>query len=373
VVEMKGGGKGRKEGSHAFLEGFGHGIACLASVVSKVDPRRKALLQASCSVADTPGPAPQRSCDVSSRRKRYGEKKHLTPPSMEKSTCSWYYPILVTVKEGTLNRKVESLVDFLKRTLSSWNSVECITVDPRSEIFELDPYFALVIDVYFKDSVPSAQARRAAFGDPGDFETASSGTKDRFFLDELPIRIEYKDIALIDRLLERPLLYLKLLKNSGTYPFYRLESNKVIFDAGGAASGGAASGGAASGWIGEARERLSNFPDDAWIALGDSFRFKMEHYLSDMGAASFSGDKYFLLLSESGFLRYAAASIFMENRRFEPSHRDIEDQLHALPRIPEDFWSAWDAILQKEREIPASKRFEVARLLANSVYSLSAH
>jgi hypothetical protein len=282
---------------------------------------------------------------------------------VEKSTGSWYYPILVTVKEGTLNRKVESLVDFLKRTLSGWNSVECITVDPRSEIFELDPYFALVIDVYFKASVPSAQERRAAFGDPGDFETASSGTKDRFFLDELPIRIEYKDIAAIDRLLERPLLYLKLLKNSGTYPFYRLESNKVIFTA----------GGAAVGWIGEAREKLSNFPNDAWIALGDSFRFKMEHYLSDMGAASFSGDKYFLLLSESGFLRYAAASIFMENRRFEPSHRDIEDQLRALPRIPEDFWPAWDAILQKEREIPASKRFEVARLLANSVYSLSAH
>lgn len=277
---------------------------------------------------------------------------------MEKPTASWYYPILVTVKEGAVNHKVESLVDSLKRTLSGWDSVECITVDPRSEIFELDPYFALVIDVYFKASVPVARDRRAAFGDPGDFETAASGTKDRFFLDQLPIRIEYKDIDLVERLLQKPLQYLKLLKNSGTYPFYRLESNKVIFDG--------------SGWIDEARQELSHFPGEAWGALGDSFRFKMEHYLSDMGAASFSGDKYFLLLSESGFLRYAAASIFMENRRFEPSHRDIEDQLHELALIPEGFWPAWDAILQKEREIPAPKRFEIARLLASSVYSLSA-
>ncbi|MCX7026256.1 MAG: DUF4037 domain-containing protein [Spirochaetes bacterium] len=257
-----------------------------------------------------------------------------------------------------MNHRVESLVDFLKRTLSSWNSVECITVDPRSEIFDLDPYFALVIDVYYITSIPSAQERRAAFGDPGDFETAASGTKDRFFLDELPIRIEYKEIEALERLLERPIQYIKLLKNSGTYSFYRLESNKIIFDA--------------SGWIGKARGRLSNFPAEAWITLGDSFRSKMEHYLSDMGAASFSGDKYFLLLSEAGFLRYAAASVFMANRRFEPSHRDIEDHLRVFSLIPDDWWPAWNAILQKEGEIPAPKRFEIARLLASSVYSLSA-
>jgi hypothetical protein len=277
---------------------------------------------------------------------------------VEKSTDPWYYPILVTVKEGAVNHRVESLVEFLKSTLSGWDSVECITVDPRSEIFDLDPYFALVIDVYFRTSVPSASARRAAFGDPGDFETAASETKDRFFLEELPIRVEYKEIEAIERLLEAPVRNLRILKNSGTYAFYRLEHNKIIFDA--------------SGWIGRAREKLSTFPTEAWAALGDSFRSKMEHFLSDMGAASFSGDKYFLLLSEAGFLRYAAASIFMENRKFEPSHRDIDDQLRELALVPEGFWQAWDSILQKEGEIPAPKRFEKARLLAKSVYSLSA-
>jgi hypothetical protein len=252
--------------------------------------------------------------------------------------------------------KVEALTNFLKDTISGWSNVECITTDPRSEIFAYDPYFALVIDVYCSGKVPSSERRRDAFGDPGDFETAAGRTKDRFFLQEMPIRIEYKNIGVMNKLVARPTHHLKLLKNSGTYPFYRLKNNNVIFDA--------------SGWIGNVRGKLDNFPEEAWEALRDNFSAKMEHYLSDMGGASFSGDKFFLLLSESGFMRYAAASVFMVNRRFEPSHRDLEEHLRGLPVMPEGFWPIWDALLQKEREIPAEKRFEIARVLARSVLLL---
>ncbi|HWP69155.1 MAG TPA: hypothetical protein VN437_07625, partial [Rectinemataceae bacterium] len=109
--------------------------------------------------------------------------------------------------------------------------------------------------------------------------------------------------------------------------------------------------------------------ESAWEALLDNFSAKMEHFLADIGAASSSGDKFFLLLSEAGFMRFAAASLFMANRQFEPSHRDIEDHLRNLDSIPEGFWAAWDALLQKEVEIPALKRFEIARVLAGSVLS----
>lgn len=255
-----------------------------------------------------------------------------------------------------MEQKVEALTNFLKDTISGWSNVECITTDPRSEIFAYDPYFALVIDVYCRGKVPPASRRRDAFGDPGAFETAAGRTKDRFFLQEMPIRIEYKDIRNMNKLIARPTHHLKLLKNSGTYPFFRLAQNKVVFDA--------------SGWISKTRENLENFPDVAWEALRDSFSVQMEHYLSDMGAASFSGDKFFLLLSEAGFLRYAAASVFMVNKRFEPSHRDIEEHLRGLEKMPEGFWPLWDALLQKERDIPAEKRFEMARILAGSVLSL---
>ena len=171
--------------------------------------------------------------------------------------------------------------------------------------------------------VPSSAFRRDAFGDPGAFETAAGRTKDRFFLQEMPIRIEYKDVGSMNNLVAKPMEHLKLLKNSGTYSFFRLKNNKVIYKA--------------SEWIEETRLNLENFPDTAWEALLDSFSAKMEHYLSDMGAASFSGDKFFLLLSEAGFLRYAAASLFMVNKQFEPSHRDIEEHLHGLSSVPEGF------------------------------------
>lgn len=252
--------------------------------------------------------------------------------------------------------KVESLTNFLKETISGWKDVECITSDPRSEAFAFDPYFALVIDVYHKGPIPAIESRRASFGDPGAFETAASGTKDRFFLEEIPIRVEYKDVRSMEMLVHEPIQHLRLLKNSGTYPFYRLEQNRVIFDA--------------SGWVDRMRSALTTFPEAAWQALYESFASKMEHYLSDMGAASFSDDKYFLLLSESGFLRYAAASILMINRKFEPSHRDIEEALRASGRLPEGFWASWNTLLQKEREVPAQKRFEIARLLAGAIFSL---
>ena len=252
--------------------------------------------------------------------------------------------------------KAEAIVNFLKDTISGWNKVECITLDPRSEIFAYDPYFALVIDVYCSGRLPSPARRRDAFGDPGDFETAAGQTKDRFFLKEIPIRIEYKDIGMMDKLVAKPARHLKILKNSGTYSFYRLKNNKVIFNA--------------SGWIDRIRTSLESFPDAAWETLADNFSAKMEHFLSDMGAASFSDDQFFLLLSEAGFMRYAAASIFMVNKEFEPSHRDIEGHLRNLATMPEGFWPLWDALLQKECEMPRSKRFDAARMLASSVLSL---
>jgi hypothetical protein len=256
-----------------------------------------------------------------------------------------------------MKHRVERLNKFLKETLSSWDAVECITTDPRSEIFTYDPYFALVIDVYHKGEIPPPQTRRNAFGDPGAFETATGRSKDRFFLEEIPIRIEYKELEAMERLVEKPLQHLKILKNSGTYTFYRLQNNKIIFDK--------------SGWIAKARASLESFPPNAWEALRDSFSAKMEHYLSDMGAALFSDDRFFLLLSNAGLMRYAAASIFMANRQFEPSHRDIEEKLRALPCMPEEFWIAWETLLDPDREITAQRRFELARVMANAVFSVS--
>lgn len=256
-----------------------------------------------------------------------------------------------------MNQKIEQLTDFLKNTISEWQNVECMTVVPRTETFADDPYFALVIDVYHRGKIPSARARKDAFGDPGAFESAAGRSKDRFFLEQIPIRIEYKNIHTINKLVTYPMKYINILKNSGTYPFYRLQNNTVIY--------------ASTPWIGGAQQQLASFPSRAWIALKDSFSAKMEHYLSDMGVALFSDDRYFLLVSEAGFMRYTAASVFMANRRFEPSHRYIDEHLHELERVPAGFFDAWNLLLERNSQTTPQKRFETARFLAHTVYSLA--
>lgn len=255
-----------------------------------------------------------------------------------------------------MERKVEELTGILTKTIAGWPAIECITVDPRADFPAYDPNFALVIDVYHKGRIPEPETRQGAFGNPGAFETATSRSKDRFFLEEIPIRIEYKDVRFIEKLVNKPLLNLRIIKNSGTYPFYRLQKNRVIHDS--------------NGWIGGMRTTLETMPSSVWDALFDSFCTKMEHYLSDMGAAVFSADRYFLLVSQAGFMRYAAAGAFMANRRFEPSHRDIETQLRSLPKIPEGFWPLWEGLLAMETARDRQKRFENARTLARLVLSL---
>ncbi|MGB4571803.1 MAG: DUF4037 domain-containing protein [Rectinemataceae bacterium] len=252
--------------------------------------------------------------------------------------------------------KVETVCAFLTDAVSAWKNVECIAIDQRSDVHADDPYFALVIDVYHRGAIPHADRRRKAFGDPGAFETATGRSKDRFFLSSIPVRIEYKSVRRMDAMLDHPMDHIKLLKNSGTYPLYRLMTSRILFGS--------------SGWILHVREKLGSFPEGAWEALRYSFSSKMEHYLEDMGAALVSGDPYFRLVSEAGFIHYTAATLFMANRRFEPSHREIDAVLRALPKLPDDFLGPWETFLRDDTDSTPSRRRELAELMARSVLSL---
>ena len=96
----------------------------------------------------------------------------------------------------------------------------------------------------------------------------------------------------------------------------------------------------------------------------------MEHYLEDLGTALVAGDEYFRLQSEAGFMRYAAASIFMRNRAFEPSHREMDAALRALPRLPEDFLGPWETFLREDEDSTPSRRHELAGLMARTILSM---
>ncbi len=260
-----------------------------------------------------------------------------------------------------MRRKVERLANGLATVLSSWQTVECVTLGEHSEEDILDPYFALVVDVYHREAMPSPSERQdafaKAFGDPGAFESAALQPKDRFFIEGLPVRVEYKSAASIDEFLDRGTDLVWILKNSGTYMFYRIQKGKVLFKR--------------SDWIEKVRVRISAFPVEYWAALREAFTAKMEHYLSDLGAAALRDDGFFYLESSAGFARSAAATLFIINRRFEPSHRAFEEQVEKLHRLPDDFTGRWETLLRSDLDISRSQKYEVAQLIARSIIKLA--
>jgi hypothetical protein len=263
-----------------------------------------------------------------------------------------------------MNRKVEKIARSITGVVSAWEEVECVALGEHSEADVLDPHFALVIDVYLRGAPPSAQKRHAAFasvvGQPGAFETSKTQSKDRFFIDGLPLRVEYKSVAMIDDVLARSdgldSTLVWVFKNSGTYMFYRLQNSRVLF--------------AKSDWIKLMRKKLTSLPDAFWKGLRDAFTAKMEHYLADLGAASFGDDGYFYEVSLAGFIRYAAAVLFMANRRLEPSHRSVSAQLAELKRLPDNFIGRWETLLRFDSGISGAQKYEVAELIARSVLTL---
>lgn len=260
-----------------------------------------------------------------------------------------------------MKRKVESLAKSITEAISYWDSVECVTLGEQSETDVLDPYFALVVDAYLRSAPPTAEERQAAFakaaGQPGAFESSASRSKDRFFIDGLPVRVEYKNVGMIDDVIGRckgpDSQVVWIFKNSGTYMFYRLINSKMLYKK--------------SDWLDGVRKDLSSLPPFFWENLRDAFLSKMEHYLADLGAASFSDDGYFYGVSMAGFIRYAAAALFTANKRFEPSHRFVSSQLRTLRGLPDDFLGRWETLLRSDLDISRNQKYEVAGLIARSV------
>jgi hypothetical protein len=255
-----------------------------------------------------------------------------------------------------MRRKVERIAEALSKAMSAWPSVECVSLCEQAEGDVLDPYFALVIDVYHRGAIPEVETRKLAFGDPGAFESARLQPKDRFFLEGLPVRVEYKSVERFEEFLKREADLVWILKNSGTYSFYRIVHSLVLFKR--------------SDWVDEVKRNLTQLSGSFWEGLRESFQLKMEHYLSDLGAAALQDDGFFYMISASGFARSCSSLLFAMNRSFEPSHRYIEKHLDLLPRKPDDFFGRWETFLRSDIEMSREQKYKVAELIAKSLIAL---
>jgi hypothetical protein len=256
--------------------------------------------------------------------------------------------------------KTKLLVDRFVGTLSSWEGVECVSLNEAALPDTLDPYFALILDVFYSGAIPGPQERCDLYGDDtAAFETSNQGNKDRFFIGDIPVRIEYKAAKQIDELVtiadtKRDQLW--LIKDSGTYGYYRLAKGEILFSR--------------SNWIQNIRERLQNLDMPFWQAMRDAHQSKMEHFLSDLGAALIQGDDFHYLISSAGFIKNACITLFCINRRFEPSHRAYYKQVHDLTVLPESFFTQFETFLHTGGDLTPERKYSLAQLMARGIIAL---
>jgi hypothetical protein len=255
--------------------------------------------------------------------------------------------------------KTKILVERFTEILSAWKGVECITLNEAAEPDPLDPYFALILDVFCSGSIPKAEDRCRQYGDDvAAFESAGINEKDRFLIGDIPVRLEFKKTKKIDELINIACSKhesLWFIKDSGTYGFYRLANCEVIFSR--------------SKWIHDVRKKLGNIDEKYWVEMRSTVQLKMEHFLSDLGAACFQNDKFHYLIASAGFIKNACLTLFCINKRFEPSHRAYFKQVCELPILPESFSAEFETFLD-DGAADLDSRFYLAKLIAQKIVLL---
>lgn len=256
--------------------------------------------------------------------------------------------------------KTKKLVDRFTEQFSEWPSVECVSLNESALPDTLDPYFALILDVYYTGIIPSLEDRKAQYGsDIAAFETSNWGNKDRFLVEDIPVRIEFKSTQKVDDIVDiadtkQDLLW--MVKDSGTYGYYRLVNGEVLYSR--------------NEWIKDIQKRLTNVSDDFWFQMRNASQSKMEHFLSDLGAAFIQEDDFHYLIASSGFIKQACLTLFCINRCFEPSHKAYYNQVLQLPVLPESFPSYLESFLRNDAEITAKRKYNLAQLIAKGIVLL---
>ncbi|MDA3939896.1 MAG: hypothetical protein PF693_11420 [Spirochaetia bacterium] len=255
-----------------------------------------------------------------------------------------------------MRRKVERISMALVEIIKTIPEVDSILLNESAETDIVNPYFFLSLDVYCRGSFPGVNKRRTLFENAGAFESSHVNVKDRFFMEDIPVRIEYKKKDRIDTIINDNEGNLWAFHDNGTYMFYRLQNGLIMYQQ--------------SDWIDTVRKKISYLPETFWAALRESSMRSMEHYLVDLSSAALNSDNLFYIVSLSGYLKYLCSFMFIINRKFEPSRRRLADQIMKLDIIPENFAGRFDSLIREDTEFPPSRKREVAKLLTKSLIYL---
>ena len=247
------------------------------------------------------------------------------------------------------------LVEPIIEVISGWTGVDSVAM-LQSGSDPYDPYYFLSLDVYCSGDIPPASDRQSQLRGHSAFESSNVSPKDRFFMGETPIRLEYKDTSRFDELVTAAVEGHPRFRDAGTYPFYRLSTAEIVFSR--------------SDWIIRIREALAGLPDLFWQNLRDNQQGRAEHTFSDLSAAAYRNDELFFIVSAGRFMRSLAGFLFAINRTFQPSYRLLTEDLLALPQLPSSFSVRLESFIRQDSQLSMEQRRELAELMIKSVLSL---
>jgi hypothetical protein len=256
-----------------------------------------------------------------------------------------------------MKAKVRKVVDEIAEVLKKWDGVQAVVLQHFVEKDIYDPNFSITLDVFKDGEIPGIESRETSFTRAMYFESSREKNKDRFILEDLPVRISYKDCLRVDAVLDAIEGDSWLLKERGTYLFHRIATGTVVWSRG--------------EWLNSVLKKLDNLPDSFWLQWIDSCHRRIDHYLGDLGAASFKEDVFYFNLSLSGFMKTTAEVLFAVNHVFEPGPRDYTASLDLLETLPEGFKANWGSLLRNDAELPPDRKREIAEILAKGVFSLN--
>ncbi|WP_076488176.1 DUF4037 domain-containing protein [Alkalispirochaeta americana] len=241
--------------------------------------------------------------------------------------------------------------------LQGWDSLEALSV-LRFGTDRYDPSFFISYDVYHRGPIPEPGEREQLFTFAVSFESTRDGEKDRIMVEDIPVRLEYKPVDQVDRLV--------LAASDGgaaeasvtsTYGFFRLLQATAILERG--------------DWLRSTRKTLQYLPDAFWAARIAAYQARMDHVLADLTSAAYAGEALFYQLSLAAFLEALSSLLFAVNREFEPPGRTLQESLLALPVLPEEFETRLAYLLRSDVAISDTRRREIARLITLSALRLS--
>jgi hypothetical protein len=254
--------------------------------------------------------------------------------------------------------KVRKVVDELVGILKTWDNVEAVVLQHFVEKDVYDPNFSVSLDVFRTGVIPSRDAREALFRGARYFDSSRLlRGKDRFILNDLPIRISYKDTDRVDAVLSMTGGEEWLSMERGTYLLHRMATGTVVWTRG--------------TWFAGVLEKLDNLPASFWPTWVESCNRRIDHFLGDMGAAAIKEDQFYFRLSLSSFMKTVAEQLFAINHVFEPGPRDYTASLGLLETLPDGFAANWDSLLRDDPELPADRKTEIAEIMARGIFALN--